>query len=593
MRPSVGVSSGPLLPEISAGIYHNCAAKADGTVTCWGAGTVVSSHPQYGQSMVPAGLTGVAEVVAGGYTTCAHKSDGTLVCWGESGIGREPEPEGTFIQVSVGIGNACGIRPDGSLFCWGDLRFGLTTPPSGQFTQVSVNKYSDHACGVRSDGTLACWGTNTNGRASPPSGTFAQVSAGQDHTCGVRTDGTIACWGAGTTNTGVNPHFGQAAPPPGGGFVSVGTGLRHSCALRTDGTVTCWGAGEPNTQTFPKLRPEHGAQRRVHAAHRRLAPRLRDAAGLHHHVLGVLRVRPDLTALAPCGAGRRLHDVGALTSAAWHELHSSATGGGSGNPVTFTSQTPAVCSFSGTTLGLVAVGQCIVTANQAGNALYLDGRATQSFNVVYNFGATTGGGFTGPVSSTGFNAARAGQAVPVSFDLGGDQGLLVLAYGYPQSIPIACPNGSDPTSLIPEATVTAGGSSLGYDSRRASTPTSGRPTSRGAERAGVRCSGSPTITEHTADSTSCVSSAGRRRRRTFGVGGGWGGGGWEVEGVLGEGRAAAWCCFAFRWKRDVCGQSVSVSGRMPERETMRVRLLREPLALSGPARALFYPSMKS
>jgi hypothetical protein len=464
MRPSVGVSSGPLLPEISAGIYHNCAAKADGTVTCWGAGTVLSSHPHYGQSMVPAGLTGVAEVVAGGYTNCAHKSDGTLVCWGETGIGREPEPEGTFIQVSVGLGNACGIRPDGSLFCWGDLRFGVTTPPSGQFTQVSVNKYSDHACGVRSDGTLACWGTNTNGRASPPSGTFAQVSAGQDHSCGVRTDGTIACWGAGTTNTGVNPHFGQAAPPPGGGFVSVGTGSRHSCALRTDGTVTCWGAGEPNTQTFPN----YGQSTAPSGVFTQLT------VGSHH----ACAMRPDytITCWGYSAYGQtsppslRAAQVVAFTTSApspallCTSYTPSATGGESGNPVTFTSLTPAVCSFSGTTLSLVAVGQCIVTADQAGNALYLAGRATQSFNVVYNFGATTGGGFTGPVSSTDFNAARAGQAVPVSFDLGGDQGLLVLAYAYPQSIPIACPNGSDPTSLIPEATVTAGGSSLGYDS---------------------------------------------------------------------------------------------------------------------------------
>ncbi|MEI8083973.1 MAG: hypothetical protein WCI74_19215, partial [Actinomycetes bacterium] len=51
----------------------------------------------------------------------------------------------------------------------------------------------------------------------------------------------------------------------------------------------------------------------------------------------------------------------------------SAAGGGSGNPVTFTSATPAVCTATGAngaTLALVALGTCTVNANQAGNATY-------------------------------------------------------------------------------------------------------------------------------------------------------------------------------------------------------------------------------
>jgi hypothetical protein len=42
----------------------------------------------------------------------------------------------------------------------------------------------------------------------------------------------------------------------------------------------------------------------------------------------------------------------------------------SGLPVSFTSGTPGVCTVSGTTLTLVAVGSCIIEANQAGNATY-------------------------------------------------------------------------------------------------------------------------------------------------------------------------------------------------------------------------------
>jgi hypothetical protein len=48
----------------------------------------------------------------------------------------------------------------------------------------------------------------------------------------------------------------------------------------------------------------------------------------------------------------------------------SATGGASGNPVTFTSQTTGICTVSGNFVTLLALGTCIIAANQAGNAAY-------------------------------------------------------------------------------------------------------------------------------------------------------------------------------------------------------------------------------
>lgn len=45
-----------------------------------------------------------------------------------------------------------------------------------------------------------------------------------------------------------------------------------------------------------------------------------------------------------------------------------ASGGPSGNPVTFTNTTPAVCSLSGTTVSGLLAGQCVIAADQAGNA---------------------------------------------------------------------------------------------------------------------------------------------------------------------------------------------------------------------------------
>ncbi|HVF43430.1 MAG TPA: PxKF domain-containing protein [Pyrinomonadaceae bacterium] len=77
--------------------------------------------------------------------------------------------------------------------------------------------------------------------------------------------------------------------------------------------------------------------------------------------------------------------------------------------------------------------------------------------VLYNFN-----GFFQPVANPPvFNVVNAGRAIPVKFSLSGNKGLNILAPGSPSSGPVAC-NSSDDANVLAE-TVTAGGSSLGYD----------------------------------------------------------------------------------------------------------------------------------
>jgi Tol biopolymer transport system component len=136
----------------------------------------------------------------------------------------------------------------------------------------------------------------------------------------------------------------------------------------------------------------------------------------------------------------------------------SATGGGSGNSVVFSSLTQGVCTVAGSTASLVAVGTCTVAANQTGNATHLAApQATQSFDVVYPFT-----GFFQPVDNPPVaNQVTAGRAIPVTFSLGGNRGLGIFAAGYPTSGGMTC-DSSQPIDNI-EQTVTAGGSSLSYD----------------------------------------------------------------------------------------------------------------------------------
>jgi hypothetical protein len=79
------------------------------------------------------------------------------------------------------------------------------------------------------------------------------------------------------------------------------------------------------------------------------------------------------------------------------------------------------------------------------------------YNVIYDFG-----GFYPPVEPMpALNSAEAGSAIPLKFSLAGDQGLEILAEGFPTVQPVACdtlqPTG-DPSAAKP-----AGQSGLSYD----------------------------------------------------------------------------------------------------------------------------------
>jgi hypothetical protein len=59
-----------------------------------------------------------------------------------------------------------------------------------------------------------------------------------------------------------------------------------------------------------------------------------------------------------------------------------ASGGGSGNPVTYASLTPVVCAVSGAIVTGITAGTCTVAANQAGNASFGPAlQATESFAI--------------------------------------------------------------------------------------------------------------------------------------------------------------------------------------------------------------------
>lgn len=143
-----------------------------------------------------------------------------------------------------------------------------------------------------------------------------------------------------------------------------------------------------------------------------------------------------------------------------------AEDGPSGPTVSVTSSNPS----NGVTVSNIVNTGGVITANISASTVgpasftltvtdSAGATATSTLNVtvVYNFG-----GFVQPVDNLPLlNVANAGSSIPVKFSLSGNQGLGILAAGYPASSPVAC-DANEPGSVI-EETVTAGASTLSYN----------------------------------------------------------------------------------------------------------------------------------
>ena len=68
--------------SVSAGYYHTCGLKTDGTVGCWGSNHDFRGARHYGQATPPEGT--FKSISAGHYHTCAVTTDGDAVCWGSN-----------------------------------------------------------------------------------------------------------------------------------------------------------------------------------------------------------------------------------------------------------------------------------------------------------------------------------------------------------------------------------------------------------------------------------------------------------------------------------------------------------------------------
>jgi hypothetical protein len=107
----------------------------------------------------------------------------------------------------------------------------------------------------------------------------------------------------------------------------------------------------------------------------------------------------------------------------------TAKGGGSGNPVTFSSGSPDACSVSGATVAFIKPGDCVIDANQAGNDKYSPAPQAQQ-KIIVTATSTGGPGIElDPSGTLNCGQADLGTSVPCQVTINSTGGAALVVTG--------------------------------------------------------------------------------------------------------------------------------------------------------------------
>ena len=134
----LGLTGNTDFVQMCGGSLFSVGLKADGTV-------MAAGYNGFGQSTVPAGLSGVTSIASGANHTLALINDGTVVAWGQNNNGQLNVPAGLggVAQVTGGTGHSAALLYDGTVVGWGDNTYGQAQPPVGtaNLVQISAGDY--------------------------------------------------------------------------------------------------------------------------------------------------------------------------------------------------------------------------------------------------------------------------------------------------------------------------------------------------------------------------------------------------------------------------------------------------------------------
>ncbi len=199
-----GPGRGSNWTAVALGADHICAIRDDGSLWCWGRNDegelgdgTFNTHEA--PEEIGAGGSPWVSISAGEWHTCGTRADGSAWCWGDNQAG------------DVGVGVALGMVPM-PVSSPGQV---LASPSEESAWTVSAcGPQGDHVCALKADGSVWCWGEDYYGElgVTPPAVTYypnathtpiplesgrsiTGVTAGDFHSCALDSSGQLWCWG--------------------------------------------------------------------------------------------------------------------------------------------------------------------------------------------------------------------------------------------------------------------------------------------------------------------------------------------------------------------------------------------------------------
>ncbi|HEX5657682.1 MAG TPA: hypothetical protein VFX59_10830 [Polyangiales bacterium] len=259
---------------LAGGIYHTCAARADGKVSCWG-----SIKPAYSSSPVN-DLVNVVELVTGEDYACARTAVDVL-CWGKNDAGqlgtgdrvdsRTPRRVEGLTGVTSMAANwfrTCALDASQHVLCWGgaygESEHVLSPRMVALEGAAKVAVGTGHTCALKADATVWCWGANDGGqlgngmRSESPSltptqvlglGPVKEIALGGGTSCALQQDGKLLCWGHSVYRDADSANIVDIQSPvpvakqAPAGLHGMRVGSNHLCGIDAEGHAVCRGRG--------------------------------------------------------------------------------------------------------------------------------------------------------------------------------------------------------------------------------------------------------------------------------------------------------------------------------------------------------------
>jgi alpha-tubulin suppressor-like RCC1 family protein len=268
------INFGTPATKLAAGGNTTCAILQNGELHCWGyngsgmLGLATTGSPSQGTPAVNLGAISIGgaatSVSVGTDAVCAARADGSVICWGSNGSGQLGRADTQTVggsqvpaaatppavpimpgsrkatALASGSGHTCALMDNGYLECWGPNsagQLGLGLPASGGTLYIGddeppatsgglqlaavvlVYARNTSTCAGTATGGLRCWGLNSK----------AQLGYG---------DGTANKGGDGSSKPSNLPDISFGS---GVSATAVAMGSTHVCALLNNGQVKCWG----------------------------------------------------------------------------------------------------------------------------------------------------------------------------------------------------------------------------------------------------------------------------------------------------------------------------------------------------------------